>query len=487
MPDFLVPASSTVYLVSDFTLGGAEKLLRLLTSQPEVTEPPLGPVPVLEPRQDPLVPVQQQRSGARNVVTGDVSGVVIQAGSVGSMTVPGVPAPHSTQVGEGADPRTKRAFEDAFRLAGGAGRLGHPTGQVLEEGPGFVQHFAGTGGRDAVICAIAGQAAVAVAGPVWDDLSALPGSPVHGAGFPIARIDPAASGLIDYLDSDANAVNLDGGGWGAGVLLRATEAEPARWQPKARLSLEAREALQLPAAGPADLTVRAIATLPWQLDDEDDEITRRTRQQLESTLPQAEISELMQILFLWRGGRIAPPQWERASGPDVRQTGRDARYDQTVLDPVDGNVAVRAVARIMLPDRLSSAIRVAVEFQVNFAAWRSALVDVAEGEVTDMRITANEIVELWATTWHTATVVVPSALVSDPESVPLLAPPTVELQVKMDDGAGSHSGEARSLTDVIDLSVFGESDGRPGCRPRRPWSPRSDSTATIDVPGREEP
>jgi hypothetical protein len=414
VPDFLGPATSTVYSVSDFTVEGAEPLLRLLTNQPEFLRPPLGAVPALKPRTvppaTPVPPGRQPGAGVRNSITGDVTGFVIQAGSVGPVTLPS-PGP---RVGDGADPRTRKAFEDAFRRTGG--RLGEPTGEAFAEGPGFVQQF--TGESDAVVCAIAGKPAVAVAGPVWDDLSALPGFP-EGPGFP---------GPSDYLDAAARVVDLDGGTWGAGVLLRDLDTRPARWQPKPRLTMNAREAFRLPIAGPADLTVRAIAILPWQLDD-DLEITRRTRELIETALPHAGISALIPVLSRWRGTKITPPRWERASGPEVQQTGLHARYDQT-------SPAVRVVARLMLPSSSTSAITVSVEFQA----------------AADFRVTANEIVELWTAAWHTATVVLPGALVPDPGHAALLAPPTVELHVKTE----------RSLPDVADLSVFGTPEGQPG-------------------------
>src|SRR5215470_5254751 len=49
IPLWLGPSSTTHYLVTGYTLPGAEKLLRALTSQPGETEPPLGSVPVLPP------------------------------------------------------------------------------------------------------------------------------------------------------------------------------------------------------------------------------------------------------------------------------------------------------------------------------------------------------------------------------------------------------------------------------------------------------
>ena len=42
VPDFLGPSTTTVYEVRDFTVPGAETLLRFLYKKPEVVEPPLG-------------------------------------------------------------------------------------------------------------------------------------------------------------------------------------------------------------------------------------------------------------------------------------------------------------------------------------------------------------------------------------------------------------------------------------------------------------
>ncbi|MCP2246513.1 FxSxx-COOH system tetratricopeptide repeat protein [Lentzea aerocolonigenes] len=47
VPDFLAPATTTVYVVEDFTLPGAEDLLRFLLGKPELPEIPLGQEPEL--------------------------------------------------------------------------------------------------------------------------------------------------------------------------------------------------------------------------------------------------------------------------------------------------------------------------------------------------------------------------------------------------------------------------------------------------------
>ena len=50
LPLWLAPASTTYYKVTGCTVAGAEKLLRVLTGQPLETEPDLGAVPYLPPR-----------------------------------------------------------------------------------------------------------------------------------------------------------------------------------------------------------------------------------------------------------------------------------------------------------------------------------------------------------------------------------------------------------------------------------------------------
>jgi hypothetical protein len=86
VPDFLAPHTSTVYEVTDFTVPGAERLLRLLTDQPDTVTPPLGQVPELPPR--PAAP-SPRPAPVHNEITGNVFGTVIQAGTIGSVNQPG--------------------------------------------------------------------------------------------------------------------------------------------------------------------------------------------------------------------------------------------------------------------------------------------------------------------------------------------------------------------------------------------------------------
>jgi hypothetical protein len=71
IPDFLAPATTTTYQVREFTVSGAEALLRLLTSQPADVEPLLGPRPTLPGRApwrhgDPHTGVPDDRSSVNH-------------------------------------------------------------------------------------------------------------------------------------------------------------------------------------------------------------------------------------------------------------------------------------------------------------------------------------------------------------------------------------------------------------------------------------
>ncbi len=72
IPFWLAPAAATYYQVNDYTVAGAEKLLRALTGQPGEVEPPLGPRPDLPPR-DAVAP-PPRASGAVAAVPGRYAG-----------------------------------------------------------------------------------------------------------------------------------------------------------------------------------------------------------------------------------------------------------------------------------------------------------------------------------------------------------------------------------------------------------------------------
>jgi hypothetical protein len=243
VPDFLAPATTTVYFVSDFTVDGADSLLRFLTGQPEVIEPPLGPVPVLGPSPSPnsaSAPTRTREpfraeSVVRNEISGHVSGTVIQAGSVGSVTLggPGTPRPAQPTFAVGVGlPGWKSTFQGLHSALRQQATVGEPTTDVEQYGPGVRQEFSGGW----VLCALPDRRAAAVADSVWDGLhvvggGAVPSGALAAVGFPApGPNDPLAM----IVDDDATCVELDGGTWGPGRLRRVDTAHEWQWEPKPR-------------------------------------------------------------------------------------------------------------------------------------------------------------------------------------------------------------------------------------------------------------
>ena len=81
IPLWLAPASAAHYQVNEFSIAGAESLLRLLTGQPTVLVPDLGPVPMLPPLAGALAAGAAGRPGVHTevVIEAAVSGGVADA------------------------------------------------------------------------------------------------------------------------------------------------------------------------------------------------------------------------------------------------------------------------------------------------------------------------------------------------------------------------------------------------------------------------
>lgn len=137
-------------------------------------------------------------------------------------------------------PGQEAAFLPAYAAAGGESKLGTALGEVYEPGPGWVQHFSGpAGGEPAVICALYGKPAIAVAASIWEALCGVGGNTagagVVGAGLPVAD-QPGAP-----LTGEASVVELAGGTWGRtgrGRLRRDDRGE-WRWGPHIGFDSEA--------------------------------------------------------------------------------------------------------------------------------------------------------------------------------------------------------------------------------------------------------
>ena len=219
IPDFLGPTTCTVYHVPEFTVSGVDALLRFLTGQPEVIEPPLGRVPVLglRPRAAPA-PSRQADPMVHNVISGSVTGTVIQAGNVGGLSISGsgVAQAPAHEIGVGVS-GGQLAFQGNHAAMRPHVALGEPTTDVEPCGPGVRQEFSGGW----VLCALPDGPVLAVTQSIWEALHVVGG--VAAVGIPVSD--------TPFVDDDALCVNLSGGTWGAGRLWRTDMTRDWEWQP----------------------------------------------------------------------------------------------------------------------------------------------------------------------------------------------------------------------------------------------------------------
>ena len=141
-------------------------------------------------------------------------------------------------------------------------RLGQAIGEKYETGKGWVQHFAGTpSGEPAVICALYGRSAMAVAESVWDEVCAIggghPGGGTEGAGFPVGS-QPKAS----FIGPASKEVELAGGQWGPAACSARAQAGglEARYRIRCRTTSD-RDSWGT-GKGDMDLRVRLAARIP---------------------------------------------------------------------------------------------------------------------------------------------------------------------------------------------------------------------------------
>jgi len=373
---------------------------------------------------------------------------------------PASPSEPVITVGQGV-PGYKAAFEDAYRRAGGKPVLGPPVDEVTDYGPGAAQTFkGGTRGEPAVVCALPGRPAIAVAAPVWETLAGMGGGPARGGGFaavgfPAAENSADESGQAALIPADATEVSVDGGSWKAGRLTRPDRDAHWSWEPVLRTDFNIFHSNRWSVQGPTDLQIRAIASLPW-VTDSPLKIGIPGRQRLIEALPGSELSAWVESLSQRRGAKLPASGWEWPTGQGTWQSDRSAHCRMTVPGS-GGDPAVTAEIMTQLPDGMYlTAVLGVAELRVNFQPWAAALAAAGEtpAAAEALRLTVSELADFYTVAWATATLLAPLAAVESPLAMPPAGPPRVEFEFKV---SPYHSSTPNTLqlNDVIDLSAFG--------------------------------
>jgi hypothetical protein len=353
--------------------------------------------------------------------------------------------PRTIGIGQGPA-GNERAFRAAYRSAGGSNVLGDPTGEVYEDGPGWVQHFSGAPGRpEAVICAQYGHDPVAMEADIWDALRATGPGQLADAGYPVRSASPA------FIDRTADKVTLGGGQWGPGELVR-DENGFWRWQSQLGFSFQAREQDRWTSRSEfMDLRLRCAARLLWQ--NTGLTIDTAGRKRLRSALTTDPVVNLVNALATRLGLADRVHGWERTPPDEGPNDQRFASYRCRIAGE-SGRTALGLWARFQLPDGLQPTIVTLIDLRIDF----TALPTLAPGSNSSAipRLDLDDLRGFFSAAWTTANDHLPLAASADPREQKPAGPAITELHIEAEHAFGPADGHPRSLPDLLDLTAFGE-------------------------------
>lgn len=347
------------------------------------------------------------------------------------------------QIGQGLPSRQqeiRKAYEQ-LRTTG----LGQPIGEAYARGPAAIQEFTGREGQPGwVLCVVGGRAPVAVSQPVWQAIRAAGqnsagGHPLAVIGYPVPGADQAGRNDPWAVAPDARSVDLDGGSWGAGQLVR-TGRDVWRWEPAERLGfIMSRYSRNWTAQQPApQLHLRALVTWPWA-DTAGLQISPSKRQDLERALPYSTLAGAVTILSRRRGAELPAAYWDRGPG---RNTPTAVSYTSTITAP-DDRRAISAAVMMSMEDTVVTCADILIE---DASAWAALLPPNA-----GTQLGLDEVQALLLAAWESAAKTLPDAVV-DTARMRWSAPPTTELRLSAE---GPHDQPSPGLGTLIDLNALG--------------------------------
>ncbi|MFD8316297.1 RNA-binding domain-containing protein [Kitasatospora purpeofusca] len=364
--------------------------------------------------------------------------------------------------GEGM-PSAQRRWAAAYEALGGEKVLGTADGRIYAEGPGLVQHFAGTGtGRGWVLCELSGRPVVAVPEGVWEAMrlegsGALGGDSFAALGFP----DPGAveAGAAPALvDGAAGEVRLINGSWGPGRLVRRGDGAAWQWEPQLQFSSESTRAGRnwtSQVAAP-QLRLRVIATLPWA-DARTFEVEQVERRKLLGGLGASQLSQYLGVLAMHHGSDFWMPKWDVGQLPGCRNSYSYA----AVLTGADGRTALSGEVFLALPNSADSSVVTCAEVKVGERdAWDQLVrADGQPGSEPKERLTLEDLYEFTVAALEMATEELPGSLSTGASQRRWSGVPTAEIRLTAE-YPHDHSGPRRPVADFIDFSAFGAPAGR---------------------------
>jgi hypothetical protein len=385
-----------------------------------------------------------------------LGGLIEQAVTAAHRQVPPPPG-QVTGIGEG-EPGWRGLFQQAYNdLMNRMPRIwiGEPASTVYWDGPGVVQQFEAAHLLFGwVLCALPHRRPVAVAGEVWRAMhevgaGALGGDALTAVGYPVP--DQQATRVVD---AEGTSVEMTGGEWGNGRLVRRAGTAGWSWEPDVRYDMRMTRGSGYWAPTPTgpQLRMRAVVTLPWASPTEP-AITPERRRAVEQRLPLSDLTTLITSLSKHRGANLPTLEWSR--GPN--RNALDALSYSTAVTTADGRIALSAEVMVALPGGADTTFTGCAELRIHdLDAW----VEAGSGTPArlDPRLSPGEAVEFFVVAWQTAAEVLPRAVTTDTDGVLWTSPPAVDLRLIAEGRFDNVPQPQPVLDDYIDLDPLGQSD-----------------------------
>lgn len=366
-------------------------------------------------------------------------------------------------------PGNEAAFGEAYASAGGVARLGQPMGDTREESGGWVQHFdGGQSGEPAVICALYGRPAVAVAESIWQALGMVGdgnrGGGAAGAGFPVGARPPSP-----FIGPESEEIRLAGGSWGPGRLAGGTGGRWV-WQPDVAFDSEACRDRDTWAFrdGDMDLRLRVAARIP--LVEDGLRITEAGRARMFTALQGAGLDDLLRGLAKRYSLNADTVRWAETPYGVGHNNSRFACY-RAQVPGADGRPALAAYMWFMLPGAIIGDVSSVADLRIDFDAIQSTSAQPPRIPA-DLQVTRTELTCFFARSWQVTTAILPLTAIANPLEVSPAGAPRLELHIQNERPENSGKPRPRRTLDMVDLSDFG--------RPRR--DPQGDLSAGVTAP-----
>lgn len=345
-------------------------------------------------------------------------------------------------------------FTAAYNAAGGEAQLGQALGEVYDTGQGWVQHFAGSqSGEPAVICALRGRTAVAIAESVWNEICAIggghPGSGTAGAGFPVGSRPQAP-----FIGPASEEVELAGGQWGPGRMARQT---PGRWIWKPDIAFDSHTTSDRDSwgtgKGDMDLRVRLAARIP--VVGTDLRVTGAGRERMLAALRAAPFNDVLLTAARRRGLKADTLEWEETTYPAGHNNTRYATYQSVIYAP-DRRPALIGNLWLMLPDGYSNGLSSVADLRIDFDAIQGPSSPEPFPAPNDIPLAREELVSFFTQAWDVTTTILPMSATDSLLDVPPAGAPRLELHIQNE--RPENSGKPRTVRtfDLVDLSYYGK-------------------------------